>query len=347
MNRPQKLETRDGLCFYLHMPIYAPVVVLIFIWGSLLNSHADVLFFRNLSLPGKPSDIDGSKIVGSYWDSLNNKKEGYLSDNGLVYNISVPGALWTEANSISGGVIVGSAGFNSGTQGFLFDGNSYSLFSRGYIPFVGTKKNTIFTGISSGGIVGWVYEDTFSLGFVLKNGVFTDLRTPYLGGQVAVNSSMAFDISGDTVLLRDAHVVSRWLTKNLSTGLFSELEVFGSVTGSFKISEGKVLSAGNFANPQGDGLFTRIYLGNAEQGYQLITSTQQSNSLVSPNTGYNFPVLAANSVEINALDGTTVVGSYKESGVEKYFIGSVPEPTCFSLLLVGGAVLMAGRRRRV
>ena len=75
------------------------------------------------------------------------------------------------------------------------------------------------------------------------------------------------------------------------------------------------------------------------------------NGMVSAKTymedvGVNMTGWTIDSIEDVSADGKTFVGSGTFNGTSQAFVASVPEPSSLSLLLVGGAVLMAGRRRR-
>ena len=326
------------------------VFVILFLVPLPNRISAELLYFREIALPGKPEDIEGDNIVGSFWQG---KQVGYFSKNGTTTILDAPGSNGTFASGVSGNLVVGTAYFNTGSRGFIYDGVGYTFIDRGNIPGRGTAKNLEFTAISGSKIVGHAsglkeYPNESYLGsFVYENGSFTDVYAPYQGSQIATSSGSAWGIDGDTFL------GGRWLgssnvyfTKNLITGIYSEIaplgaESNGTIAG---ISGGNVLLFKDFYD--GSKTFTRGYLGNAENDYEMVFSTQPANSLLNPNTGYDFPVANASEVEITGIDGTTVVGSYKESGVTKFFMASVPEPSSISLILAGVPVMMAGRRRR-
>jgi hypothetical protein len=103
-------------------------------------------------IPGKPHDIDGSKVVGEY------NGQGYIYDltSSTLTTFDAPGAYETTAYGIDGSNIVGRYRESGGGNyhGFLYDGANWTI-----IDAPGASQTHVF-GIDGSNIVGRYNDDS-------------------------------------------------------------------------------------------------------------------------------------------------------------------------------------------
>src|ERR1700680_3946571 len=160
--------------------------------SSALGLHSDGYIFTTFDYPGAsgtaPYGINNNGQISGYYDPPGSTNcqpscSGFLYDNGRFSAINVPNATTTLVYGLNNqGDIVGFAdvpsGYdNTGKNGFLYSGGSFTYFS--ILPQYNTTYPTVATGVNSNGdIVGWdslfgppcvVYEFYFSQGQFLGN----------------------------------------------------------------------------------------------------------------------------------------------------------------------------------
>ncbi len=140
--------------------------------------------------------VSANNVVGYYLDA--NGLHGFLDQNGIFTNPSVPSALTTIVSGISGNNLVGTAvfqGYLNGqpyqyNEGYLYNGSTYQFFS---FPL----SNTDAFGVSGNQVVG----DFSSISGSNESGFFSNgsTLTP-LSDPLGVNGTQAYGISGNTIV---------------------------------------------------------------------------------------------------------------------------------------------------
>lgn len=148
------------------------------------KANADLVI---LDVPGAtyyaPTGVSGNEVVGFYGNSP--RTNGFLYSGGQFSTIAPPWAASVYAGGISGNSIVGSyisltssgqvrpaAIINSGEQGFLYDGKSYTTLN------VPGAFSTHLNGISGNTVVGDDSVSGVQHGIVYQGGKFTNPRRP-------------------------------------------------------------------------------------------------------------------------------------------------------------------------
>jgi len=122
--------------------------------------HARGTFiYTTLDVPGSrsttPEDIDGSNVVGNYWDSTG--KHGFLYDGSAYTTLDPPGSRYRNVAAIDGSNVVGGHNYGDGQwHGFLYDGSSYTTLDPPGSTY------TIPRAIDGSNVVGY-YEDALGV----------------------------------------------------------------------------------------------------------------------------------------------------------------------------------------
>jgi len=128
------------------------------------------------------SGIDGSNIVGYYFDAAHNWR-GFLYNGTTWTTLNDPLATeGTVPNGISGSNIVGSYfTATSTTHGFIYNGSSYTTIDD---PLA--TGEMLPNGVSGSNVVGYYFNATGAHGFIYNGSSYTTLddplATPSVGG---------------------------------------------------------------------------------------------------------------------------------------------------------------------
>lgn len=116
------------------------------------------------AVESEANGIDGSKIVGSWWDTgTSGNRRGFVFDGSSYTVIEYPSSTMTTATGISGSNIVGTWQDSGGmSHGFVYNGSSYSALDD---PF--GVNGTSLNGIDGQNVVGSYRDSSGALhGFV-------------------------------------------------------------------------------------------------------------------------------------------------------------------------------------
>lgn len=254
--------------------------------------------------------------------------------------LSVPGAVDTYANGISGNNIVGFYDTGTGTtdQGFLYDGSAYTTLS---VP--GAEDTEAF-GISGNDIVG-AYSDggTTWQGFLYDGSSYTTLSMP----QAVLSGTKAVGISGNNIVgiystggaelgfLYNINSQSYTAFNFEASGISGNIIVGGNILYNIDSQTRATLSVPGAAYPSLSGIS-----GNNIVGYYYTGSTYQS--FLYDGSGYTILGVPGeeNTLAIG-IDGNNIVGWYNNGSTEQGFLAiPVPEPSALGLLALGLTVFL-------
>jgi len=300
------------------MKLSHALVTLIFLINGHLNAQ---LNWQTFDVPGAThtwiDGIDGENIAGSFYDGSTTK--GFLYNRQTeVFNIlQAPSADWTLPLAMSNGTVVGSIGINGFSRnGFAYysESNSWSLLN----PPEGVQNELEAYGIDGANIVGGTGS---GMSFVLNGSNWTFFNSPFGA------SSSAHGISGDKIV-----------------GSFSNSGVNG---GGGYIKENDTWTLLNVSGATDT--TPRDVDGNMIIGdYRVGDWSAPTRSFLFDGIDWTYlDAPLAKSTFAYGIDGNTIVGSYNDtSDVSHGFILTVPEPSAFSLCVVGLSALAMMRRRR-
>ncbi len=305
--------------------------------------------YTTLDVPGAAlgtfaSGVDGSNIVGSYYDSVGNE-HGYLFNGSTYTTLDVPGAATgtTEARGISGNNIVGfSIDASTGNyHGFLYNGSSYTTLDD---P-LGTRTGTLPYAISGNNVVG-EYGTTVGGGgqnnaFLYNGSSYTSL---YVSPYLYQSNDKAYGISGN-------NIVGAYFDNPGPFGA-EDLLWHGFVFDGSTYTTLDHPLAGNTVN-SGEGTHALGISGNNIVGYYTDSSDTDHSFLYdgSSFTSLEVPGAAIGTTYASGISGNYIVGEFTDAdGMEHGFLTQVPEPSSIALLSLGAigvaAVALRGRRNR-
>ena len=260
------------------------------------------------------SDIDGSKIIGSYVD--NSAHVCGFSYNGTTWTKLIAPGEDTYVYGIQGNNIVGCYDSGSLEYGCLYNGSTWSTLKA---P---NSKETCALGIYNGTIIGYYSDpDYFAKkhGFIYKDSTWTTLNAP------GATDTYARSIDGDTIVgyYRDNYETYHGFIYDGTN--YNILDMPGaSQTIISGISGGKII--GRYILEEGGPSISFIYEGATW-------------------TTINNPYAPDQSIYVNGIDGDNIVGMYYDSDNQMHgFVYTIPEPATLLLLGLGAAIV--SRRRR-
>jgi hypothetical protein len=291
------------------------------------KAHADLVI---LDVPGAtyyaPTGVSGNEVVGFYANSP--QTNGFLYSGGPFSTIAPPGAASVNPGGISVNTIVGSytsltssgqvhaaAIINSGEQGFLYDGKTYTTLS------VPGASSTNLSGISGNTVVGYDSVSGVQHGIVYQGGKFTTIDVPGASGTTLAGVSSNkfagtyYDLAGQHGFVYDGKTFT---TLNVPGG--TGIDVTG-------ISGNRVV--GTYTDNTG---FLRSFVYD---GYGFAP--------------FNLP--GAQWTNVLGINGDEIIGLYENNNGETHAFldtsafSSAPEPSSLSLLVIG-TLGMAGARWR-
>lgn len=154
------------------------------------------------SLPGRPLAIDGSNIVGSYYDFDDQGQpygypHGFVYDSSSVTTLDAPGAQSTQLSGISGNNIVGQYTLpTSVTRGFLYDGVNWTTLQ---FQYNGKTAYVLPNGIDGTRMVGACWA-LIRPGVEVYSGAYYDGNTWSLLDYPGIGNLIPTAISGDNIV---------------------------------------------------------------------------------------------------------------------------------------------------
>jgi hypothetical protein len=274
--------------------------------------------------------IDGNDIVGDYGHSGANPTHGFLYNGSSYQTIDNPNGSDTVASGIYNGTIVGSfTNSVSQSQGFIDASGTFTTLS-GPTGALATEA----TGISGGTVVGnYKSSGSGSTGFVYRNGSYTTLNDPLGSSQGLGNNTYVTGIDGTNIVgyyIDPDYSDANGFLYNGST--FTTLDDPNSLFGS-------------------QGTFVTGISGNLIVGYYYMSGLDPQGFVYNETTGAYTTVDDPSGTEgtrIEGISGNTLVGSYENSEgfIEGFEAVAAPEPSSFSLLLLGSLAGLFWSRKR-
>ena len=280
---------------------------------ALLAAPASGVQFTPLDVPGGPTGISGTNIVGTYEDPAGTN-HGYLYNGSTTTPIDDPSAITglgrgTFATGISGSEVVGYfVPSGSPDQGFIYNGSTFATLSNG--PY-GTQAN----GISGNDIVGSYQDASFGFhGFIYDGSSFTTVNDP-LGS----NSTVLTGVYGN-------NAVGYYVTAGAAQKGFL-------YNGSSFLPLADPLATGGTTSPTG--IYGNDVVGyytdstNARHGFlyngSTYTTVDNPAAVFGPNMG---------SV-ITGICGNTIIGNYSVTNGARAYTATIPEPPSIAMLAIG------------
>lgn len=295
--------------------------------------------FITISVPGLPgtqlAGIDANGLMyGSAAPSINGPYQGYTYDGNTYSTLNFPGAVSTSVTGKDGGTFVGTRHTPGETiSGFSYDGNVFQKIEH---PLATPRSNgTTALDVDGnrivGGFLGEVNGIRGTYGYVYDGTDYTTIERP-----PGANFMSAIGIEGDTIV--------------------GNVQIAGSR------STGYILKADNFTvveHPLGDVQTTVLGItdGIIYGSYTSADVTTHGFLLRDGEfTNYDVPSELGFNTSISGVLGDTIVGTYlapNPNGVGTisqgfvFRLSAVPEPSSFSVMLLGLCGLSTCRRRRV
>ena len=281
---------------------------------------------------------NGSVVVGGNGTAFRWTRSGGMQNLGIL-----PGGTGSYATGVnSDGTVIGGVSFLSGggERGFVWTamGGLQALSTPSSLSPV-HLQNWDYSrayGVSANGavLVGMVYSSSDEIQAVrwTGSGDVQEIITPRGGsaraanfdGSVVVGASLSSnDVEAGFIWTESGGLQDLGFLAGGNTSLASSVSGDGSlVVGSSNSSEG-----------------FKAFIWDAENGMQDL-------NIYLAGKGIDLAGWTLRSAEDISLDGKTVVGYGTLNGETRAFaVSGVPEPASFNLILLGGVVLMAGRRR--
>ena len=277
---------------------------------------------------------DGSMVVGGSYNSTEGRAFRWSATGGMESLGIFSGDTYSDASRISsdGAFVVGASGNSafrwsaaSGLQNLGLLSGAASSYAHGV-----NADGTVVVGDSGDQAFRWQVSQGMQS----------------LHGSLGRNVSAAYAVSADgSVVVGEA--ADSWTSRGETfrwtpSGGAQMLGKLGGDTFSFpnaisadgETIVGQSLLVINSLQNQSRAFVWKASFGMVELGAFLGNEGVDTS-------GWNF----TEAFDISA-DGRTIVGRGNFNGTSQAFVAQVPEPSSLPLLLAGGAVLMAGRRRK-
>lgn len=287
-------------------------------------------------------------------------------------NFSVPGAIGSQIQGISGNTIYGDYfDANQAEHGFVMSNGQLTTFDAP-LAGAGYREGTMVSGISGSEVVGTVNDtNKVNHGFIESGGAYSIYDAP------ASSETFILGIDGQNIV--GSYLVpptSRVYGFIYSGSGFTQISdplipAFAPITWGFAISGSTV--AGDYIDEREvargfvfngrtyttiddplagtDGSVLAGTIIRAIDGSRLLGDYVDNNGV---EHGFIYDGSTFETVDFPSYDttltgefGNTVVGYYYDpnANVFQSFIGTTPEPTATAVLLLGGSLLALGRRR--